>query len=93
MPRKYTMRSKEEKLSIVKRNLAGESAMSLAREIGSSDFQVRTWVKTYLLAARFLYVIAFVRLTDHAFFAGGNVDAETLLDTASGINGLAVGGK
>ena len=48
MPRKYTMRSKEEKLSIVKRNLAGESAMSLAREIGSSDFQVRTWVKIYL---------------------------------------------
>ena len=48
MPRKYTMRSKEEKLSIVKRNLAGESAMSLARESGSSDFQVRTWVKLYL---------------------------------------------
>ena len=47
MPRKYTMRSKEEKLSIVKRNLAGESAMSLAREIGSSDFQIRTWVKIY----------------------------------------------
>ena len=47
MPRKYKMRSKEEKLSIVKRNLAGESAMSLAREIGSSDFQFRTWVKIY----------------------------------------------
>ena len=42
------MRSKEEKLSIVKRNLSGESAMSLAREIGSSDFQIRTWVKIYL---------------------------------------------
>jgi len=48
MARKYTMRSKEEKLSIVKRNLSGESAMSLAREIGSSDFQIRTWVKIYL---------------------------------------------
>lgn len=48
MARKYTMRSKEEKLSIVKRNLAGESAMSLSREIGSSDSQVRTWVKIYL---------------------------------------------
>ena len=48
MVRKYTMRSKEEKLSIVKRNLAGESAMSLSREIGSSDFQIRSWVKIYL---------------------------------------------
>ena len=48
MARKYTMRSKEEKLSIVKRNLAGESAMSLSREIGSSDFQIRSWVKIYL---------------------------------------------
>jgi transposase-like protein len=48
MPRKYTIRSKEEKLSIVKRNLSGESAMSLAREIGSGDFQIRTWVKIYL---------------------------------------------
>lgn len=48
MPRKYTMRSKEEKLAIVKRNLAGESAMSLSREIGSSDYQIRSWVKAYL---------------------------------------------
>ena len=48
MTRKYTMRSKEEKLSIVKRNLAGETAVSLAKEIGSSDFQVRSWVKKYL---------------------------------------------
>lgn len=47
MARKYTIRSKEEKLSIVKRNLAGENAVSLAKEIGSSDFQVRTWVKKY----------------------------------------------
>ena len=48
MPRKYTVRSKEEKLSIVKRNLTGESACALAKEIGSSDFQVRSWVKIYL---------------------------------------------
>lgn len=47
MARKYTIRSKEEKLAIVKRNLAGESACSLAREIGSSDYQVRSWVKLY----------------------------------------------
>lgn len=47
MARKYTIRSKEEKLAIVKRNLAGESACSLAREIGSSDYQVRSWVKIY----------------------------------------------
>ena len=47
MPKKYTMRSKEEKLAIVKRNLSGESAMSLSREIGSSDRQVRDWVKIY----------------------------------------------
>ena len=47
MPRKYTMRSKEEKLAIVKRNLSGEAAKVLAREIGCSDRQVRNWVKTY----------------------------------------------
>ena len=47
MPRKYTMRSKEEKLSIVKRNLSGEAAKVLAREIGCSDRQVRNWVKIY----------------------------------------------
>ena len=47
MPRKYTMRSKEEKLSTVKRNLSGEAAKVLAREIGCSDRQVRNWVKIY----------------------------------------------
>lgn len=47
MARKYTMRSKDEKLSAVKRNLAGESACSLARELGCSDSQVRNWVKAY----------------------------------------------
>lgn len=41
------MRSKEEKLAIVKRNLSGETATALAKEIGSSDYQIRTWVKKY----------------------------------------------
>ena len=47
MARKYTIRSKEEKLAIVKRNLSGEEARVLAREIGCSDRQVRNWVKVY----------------------------------------------
>ena len=47
MARKYTMRSKEEKLSAVKRNLTGESACSLARKLGCSDSQIRNWVKVY----------------------------------------------
>ena len=47
MPRKYTIRSKEEKLSVVKRNLSGESACSLARELGCDDRQIRDWVKLY----------------------------------------------
>ncbi|MDE5852919.1 MAG: hypothetical protein K2G97_02620 [Oscillospiraceae bacterium] len=45
MPKKYTICSKEEKLAIVKRNLAGESAMFLSREISSSDFKIRQWSK------------------------------------------------
>ena len=47
MARQYTIRSKEEKLAIVKRNLSGEAARVLAREIGCSDRQVRNWVKVY----------------------------------------------
>ena len=47
MPQKYTMRSKEEKLAIIKRNLSGEAARVLAREMGCSDRQVRDWVKIY----------------------------------------------
>lgn len=47
MPRKYIIRSKEEKLAIVKRNLAGESTCVLAKEIGCNDRQVRNWVKKY----------------------------------------------
>ena len=47
MPRKYIMRSKEEKLAIVKRNLAGETARGLAQELGTSDVVIRKWVKIY----------------------------------------------
>ena len=47
MPREYIIRSKEEKLAIVKRNLAGESTCVLAKEIGCNDRQVRNWVKKY----------------------------------------------
>ena len=47
MPRNYTIRSKEEKLAIVRRNLSGEAARVLAREIGCGDRQVRDWVKAY----------------------------------------------
>ena len=47
MPRKYSIRSKEEQLSVVKRNLSGESACSLARELGFDDRQIRDWVKLY----------------------------------------------
>ena len=48
MPRKYTIRSKEEKLSIVKRNLAGEASRVLAREIGCNHRQIQEWTKKYL---------------------------------------------
>lgn len=47
MARKYTMRNKEEKLAIVKRNLSGEAASALAMEIGCNDKQVRDWVRAY----------------------------------------------
>ena len=49
MPRQYIVRSKEEKLAIVKRNLAGEAAKALAREIGCNDRQIRDWTKAYLI--------------------------------------------
>lgn len=47
MSKKYIIRSKEEKLAIVRRNLSGEAARVLAREMGCSDRQVRDWVKIY----------------------------------------------
>ena len=47
MPRKYTMRSKEEKLAIVKRNLAGEGILQLERETGIRHEQIRQWTAKY----------------------------------------------
>lgn len=40
--------SKEEKLALVKRNLAGESLMALERETGVSNSQIHKWSKQYL---------------------------------------------
>ena len=47
MPRKYTIRSKEEKLSIVKQVLAGASVRSWEDQ-GIDHHQVRTWTRKYL---------------------------------------------
>lgn len=40
--------SKEEKLALVKRNLAGETLTSLERETGISNSQIYKWTKQYL---------------------------------------------
>lgn len=40
--------SKEEKLALVKRNLAGETTMSLERETGVYHTQIHKWTKQYL---------------------------------------------
>lgn len=48
MAGKYTMRSKEEKLAIVKRNLAGETSRSLERETGFSHRLIQEWTRKYL---------------------------------------------
>lgn len=40
--------SKEEKLALVKRNLAGESILSLQRETGIYNAQIDKWTKQYL---------------------------------------------
>jgi len=40
--------SKEEKLALVKRNLAGESLVSLERETGIYNAQIHKWTKQYL---------------------------------------------
>ena len=40
--------SKEEKLTLVKRNLSGEMATALARETGLSDSMIGKWTKQYL---------------------------------------------
>ena len=47
MPRKYTIRSKEEKLSIVRQVLAGTSVRSWEDQ-GIDHQQVRTWTRKYL---------------------------------------------
>ena len=47
MPRKYTIRSKEEKLSIVRQVLAGMSVRSWENQ-GINNQQVRTWTRKYL---------------------------------------------
>ena len=43
-----TAHSKEEKLSLVKRNLAGEQASELERETGIYHSQIHKWTKQYL---------------------------------------------
>ncbi len=48
MAREYTVRTKEEKLAIVQRNLAGETCRALAREIGCNQSQVLRWTNRYL---------------------------------------------
>ena len=40
--------SKEEKLALVLRNLAGETAASLGREAGIYHAQIHKWTKQYL---------------------------------------------
>ena len=48
MARKHTMRSKEEKLAIVKRNLAGETSWALERETGCAHRLIQEWTRKYL---------------------------------------------
>lgn len=48
MRKKYTFHSKEEKLAIVKRYLAGESPVRLYEETGISDGNIRKWKRQYL---------------------------------------------
>ena len=47
MPRKYTMRSKEEKLSIEKRVLSGEAAQKIEREEGIDHHVIQRWIAKY----------------------------------------------
>ena len=48
MRKEYTFHSKEEKLGIVKRYLAGESPVKLHEETGISDGGIRKWKRLYL---------------------------------------------
>lgn len=43
-----TSHSKEEKLALVKRNLSGETLMSLERETGINNSQIYKWTNQYL---------------------------------------------
>ena len=45
---KNTIRSKEEKLALVKRNLEGETTKALERETGIYHAQIHEWTKRYL---------------------------------------------
>ncbi|MBQ9985272.1 MAG: helix-turn-helix domain-containing protein [Oscillospiraceae bacterium] len=45
---KNVSHSKEEKLALVKRNLKGETTMSLERETGINNSQISKWTKQYL---------------------------------------------
>ena len=40
--------TKDEKLALVKRNLSGESALSLAKETGLSDSMIGKWTRQFL---------------------------------------------
>lgn len=46
--KEYTVHSKEEKLGIVKRYLAGESPVKLHEETGISDGCIRKWKRLYI---------------------------------------------
>ncbi|MEM1486387.1 helix-turn-helix domain-containing protein [Oscillospiraceae bacterium PP1C4] len=48
MRKEYTVHSKEEKLWIVKRYLAGESPVKMHEETGISDGDIRKWKRQYL---------------------------------------------
>ena len=45
---KNTIHSKEEKLELVKRNLEGETCVSLERETGINNSQINKWTRQYL---------------------------------------------
>ena len=48
MRKEYTFHSKEEKLSIVKRYLSGESRKNLSKETGISESNIHKWKQQYL---------------------------------------------
>jgi transposase-like protein len=49
MRKEYTFHSREEKLKLVKRCLAGESPKVLGEELGVDGSMIRKWRKQYLL--------------------------------------------